>query len=167
MKESRARADAAGRAALAEAREARRAKRSNMAMALLTGLLAMIAVGLEAAGWGAAGWAPLAMVMAPGPGLEGLKPALGRCRKAAAVKGGFCEVASGQAAWPSWRPNMQFWRWGWPGWGRGLLGANGRVTLPPGGYGRKKGKRPPGPRREPDLATGARAYKVLLPLREW
>jgi hypothetical protein len=60
------------------------------------------------------------MTMGPA-GLEGLKQALGSCRKAAAVVGGFCDVASWPAKLVGWPAGLA------PSRGRGVLGANRRV----------------------------------------
>ncbi len=150
--------DEARRVELEARRVERAVARLNMARAFLVAL-GLIAVGLEAAGRAAA--SAEAMVMA-GSGLEALVQALRLCRQAAAVKGGFCDTAAGKrwAPWPSWRQGMQLWRWGWPDWGRGTLGANGHVSTCPN---HPFSKRP----EDENPSMGARAYKVLLPLKKW
>jgi hypothetical protein len=152
----------------AAARVARVAERAEIARHLLA-LLGLVTVGLEAVGWalplvaslalplvapvvGGGLWAPVAMSMVTGAGLEALVDALRLSREAAAVEGGFCDMAAGKpGTWPSWRKNPSFFRWGWPGLGQGGLGANGRVTAG------RRGTRP----EDADLPMGAKAYTVL------
>ncbi len=146
----------ADKVARGAARADRVAERARLAHMFLLAL-GLVAVGLEAGPW-----APVAMYMAgQGGALEALVDALRLCREAAAVPGGFCDMAGGKpGTWPSWRKNPSFFRWSWPGRGRGVLGANGHVTDMEGLPGQARPE-------DADLPMGARAYKVFPPLRKW